>query len=476
MTRVLELGFPVAVVVVICALIAVPHVAGAGSQSAGDPVDLPRNQSPPDIAPGSAATINGAEFASAQAAITAAEPGETVRLTGEFTEQVVVDTPNLRLRAGPGGAVIDGGGEGRVLTIDAANVTVTDLWIRNSGAAVGNEDAGVFVNGTGTTLQDLYMSDIAFGIWVDGVDEVMIEGTRIEGRSDVYPLTDRGNGIQLWETRNTTVRDNEITAVRDGIYYSWAQDVVSRNNTIWNTRFGVHYMYSDDNRLVNNVAVDNDVGYALMISRRLEVVGNVALRNDGTSGHGLLLKGIEESTIAGNELVANRNGVYVYNAQQNEILENLVMKNTVGVFYTAGSAGQAVIDNTFVANGKQVLTTTTQLERWNDSERGNYWADARVADVTGDGISDLRHRPAGIVEQLVLNQPQAAVFTESPAFDAIRLAESSFPIVETPGVVDQHPRIHALHDPGRYADVQHGEVIVVPRTEEAPTEAHHDDH
>jgi nitrous oxidase accessory protein len=65
----------------------------------------------------------------------------------------------------------------------------------------------------------------------------------------------------------------------------------------------------------------------------------------------------------------------------------------------------------------------------------------------------VRHRPAGLVEYLETEQPQAAVFAASPAFDAVRLAESSFPVVEAPGIVDQRPLAEPHHDDWRkYAD------------------------
>ncbi|TKX61571.1 nitrous oxide reductase family maturation protein NosD [Halorubrum sp. ASP1] len=408
------------------------------------------------------ATVDGESFASAQAAVDAADPGETVVLDGRFDERVNASVDGLRLVASADGAVIDGGGEGRVLTLSGENVTLSGVWVRGSGSDLGTEDAGVFVAGDRARIESVRIADTAYGIWVDGADEAVIEDVRIDGREDVYPVTDRGNGIHLFETRGTVVRDTEITRTRDGIYFSWATDVLAENNTIRHTRYGVHYMYSDDNRLVDNVAADNGVGYALMVSEGLTVRNNTALRNDGGSGHGILAKDIEDSAIAGNRLVANRNGLYLYNAQGNRLVDNLIYRNGIGIHSAAVSNNAVVAGNSFVRNGRAAKTARNSLVAWNGTERGNYWSGARTADRDGDGVSEIRHRPIGIVETLVDETPQTAVFANSPAFEAVRLAESSFPVIETPGVVDRRPLVEPNHDWRAYEPT--GEARAANRT------------
>jgi nitrous oxidase accessory protein len=455
--RAAELGFLLAVVGMLVVSATAPFVVAAPDADAEEnfDLDIDRSYEAPDVPAEPTATVDGETYETAQAAVDAADPGETVVLEGRFAENLSINTSGVTVRASDEGAAIDGGGEDDVVVVRGANVTLEDLWIRNSGYEAGNEDSGVYLagNATGATLRGLYLSDITFGVWVNGPDEVTIADSRIEGREDVERRTDRGNGINLWETEGTVIHGNEITDVRDGIYYSWAQGVVTTNNTMWDNRYGVHYMYSDDNRLENNLAVDNDVGYALMVSDGLEVVNNTAVRNDGTSGHGILLKDIERSEIRGNVLVENGNGLYVYNTQDSRIAENLLLRNDVGAHVTAGSGGQEVVANSFIHNADAVTTTTQDLEVWNGTERGNYWSNARTADLDSDGISEVRHRPAGLVEYLETEQPQAAVFAASPAFDAVRLAESSFPVVEAPGIVDQRPLAEPHHDDWRkYAD------------------------
>ena len=467
-----EVGFLVAAVVVATLAFAIPVIAGSGigaiagdmAIAGGGSVDAAGLPSTDSGAPGldvateiaatgvtapdrdGTATVDGESFDSAQAAIDAAESGDTAVLDGRFDERVNASVDDLRLVASEDGAVIDGGGEGRVLTVSGENVTVSGLWVRGSGSDLGSEDAGVFIAGADARIETVRITDTAYGIWVDGVDNAVIEDVRIDGRDDVYPVTERGNGIHLFETSGTVVRDSEITNARDGIYFSWSTDVLAENNTLRQTRYGVHYMYSNDNRLVDNVAADNGVGYALMVSDGLTVRNNTALRSDDTSGHGILARDIEDSTITGNHLVANRAGLYMHNSQDNRVVDNLLYRNAVGIHSSADSESEVVAGNSFVRNDRAARTPRNTLVAWNDTDRGNYWSGARVVDRNGDGVSDIRHRPVGLVENLVANHPQAAVFVNSPAFEAVRLAESSFPVIEAPGIVDARPLAEPNHD------------------------------
>ena len=403
------------------------------------------------------ATVGDREFASLEAALEAVGPGDTIRLEGRFDERVTVETPGVTIEAvSANGAVIDGGGAGTVVTVVAENVTLDDVWIRNSGHERASEDAGVLVQGSGTTLTQVRLTEITFGVWIGEAEGVTVERSTIVGRSDVgHPL--RGNGIHLDRADGAVLRDNYVTTVRDGIYYSWSDGVVSERNVLWDLRYGVHYMYSEDNRLVDNVAFDNDVGFALMVSSNLTIAHNVAVANDGASGQGILVKDVDDSVIRENAVVANGNGIYVYNAHGNAIEDNLVLENAVGLHFTAGSTGERVTNNSFIGNAVPAHASTNAQLHWNTSDRGNYWSAARTVDVDGDGVSAVRYRPTGVAEALVHDRPQAAAFAESPAFDAVRLAESSFPVVEAPGVVDHRPLVDPPHEDWReyYATHDH---------------------
>ncbi|WP_123534854.1 nitrous oxide reductase family maturation protein NosD [Halosimplex salinum] len=406
------------------------------------------------------ATVDGERYDELRAALDAADPGDTVALRGRFdtADAVVVETPNVTIQraeaAGDARPLLDGPGEGDVLVLNATGVTVDGLWVRDSGYETEGNDAAIWVAGDGVTVRDTRVTETTFGIWVDGAADVTLVGNTILGREEVHPLTDRGNGIQLWEATDTDVADNRIADARDGIYFSFAEGVEARNNTLWDLRYGVHFMYSNDNTLTENTAFDNDVGYALMVSEELRLLNNTAVNNTGQSGHGVLLKGIDDTTVRGNHLVGNGNGLFLYNSLDNEIAYNLVAGNDAGVHLSAGSVRESVHHNTFARNALQVRADVGEQVVWNGSV-GNYWAGADARDVDGDGVSETRYRPAGMVQHLTAQHPNASVFTGSPAFEVVRLAERSLPVVEAPGVVDHRPLVDPPHEWRDYYDRSH---------------------
>ena len=421
------------------ALVAAPQGARAGSDIAFDP-PVPEEYSFTPPTDDGTATVDGKAYETVTAALEAADEGDTVRLSGRFDERVTVTTPGLTLTSAAGArAMIDGGENGDVLTVEAPDVTLRRIWVHNSGRETADNDAGVWIAGANATVLDSRLTAVTFGVWVDGVDDVLVKNNTVVGRESVTPLSYRGNGVQLWRTTDTLVEGNRITDVRDGIYYSWASEVTGRANTMWDLRYGVHYMYSDDCSLLNNTAFDNDVGYALMVSQDLHLEENVAVNNSGSSGHGILVKSIDDTVINDNALVRNGNGLFVFNSLNNTIAGNTVLENDIGVHLSAGSVRERVHANDFVNNRQPVHAVVGQQVDWNGTRGGNFWSGATTVDVDKDGVSEVRYKPAGLVEQLTAREPTARVFASSPAFSTIRLAESSLPVVEAPGVVDHHP-------------------------------------
>jgi nitrous oxidase accessory protein len=363
---------------------------------------------------------------------------------------VTLDTPGVTVvGTSPSESVVRGQGEGTVLTVNASDVTVRDVWVTDAGYSTTDNDAAVWVAGANATVDGVRVTNTTFGVWVDGASGATIRDSAIVGRESIARLSDRGNGIQLWEADGAVVANNTITDARDGIYFSWSTDVLARNNTMWDLRYGVHYMYSDHNRLANNTAFDNDVGYALMVSDDIDVVDNVAVNNSGTSGHGVLLKEVDHSRVARNDLVGNGNGLFVYNSMDNDVVDNLVLANDVGVHLTAGSTDARASGNSFVDNGDAMKAVLGEQVAWNGSDRGNYWDGARPVDVDHDGVSEVRFQATGVLDEMSHRQPEVEVFASSPAFDAVRLATRSVPLLETPGVVDHHPLARPAHDDWR---------------------------
>jgi nitrous oxidase accessory protein len=128
---------------------------------------------------------------------------------------------------------------------------------------------------------------------------------------------------------------------------------------------------------------------------------------------------------------------------------NLVVGNDIGIHIAAGSTDGTVTENSFIRNNRPVLAVMSDQVHWNESV-GNYWSRANPTHVDDDGVGDTRYQPAGTVQQVTAEKPAARVFASSPAFDAVRLAESSVPVVQSPGVVDARPLTEPPHENWRH--------------------------
>ena len=409
-----------------------------------------------------------------QAAVDAAAPGDVLRLApGEHQGPVVIDKP-LTLEGEPG-ALLKGNGQGSVVMVTAADVTVRGLRIEGSGSSIETLDAGVHAAATATRalIENNTIVGNLYGIQLHGSKDAVARANRIEGQRE--GRTSRlGNGVSLWNAPGAKVLDNDISFGRDGIFANTSKKNEFRGNRFKNLRFAVHYMYTNDSVIADNVSTGNIVGYAIMYSDRLKVTGNLS---DGDRDNGLLFNYANGSKISGNVVrgraqqaerwttngqrfaadpdmprpdagaPAARKGtrigpekcVFIYNANRNRFDGNLFEGCEIGVHFTAGSEGNAMSGNAFVRNRNQVKYVGTRSLDWSSEGRGNYWSDNPAFDLDGDGLADNPYRPNDMIDRVLWEAPAAKVLVNSPAVQVIRWAQARFPAVFPGGVVDNHP-------------------------------------
>lgn len=370
-------------------------------------------------------------------AVAAARPGDVLELgTGVHRGPVVIDRP-LTLE-GEKGAVVDGGGKGKVIDVTAPDVTIRGLTVRGSGISLADLDAAIFLSKTAAraVVENNDIEGNLVGVYVHGPADAVVKNNRIAGRTDLR-MNERGNGVYLWNSDRTKVVGNDIWGGRDGIFTNVARHVVFRDNRIYGVRFAIHYMYTHDGEVADNISIGNHIGYALMFSDRLKIRGNLS---DGDRDYGLLFNYANYSEIDGN---AVRHGgekcVFIYNANINRFTRNWFEGCRIGIHFTAGSEGNTVSGNAFVANEVQVKYVGTRYLDWSAEGRGNYWSDNPAFDLNGDGIADTAYRPNDIIDQVVWRYPAAKLLLNSPAVQAIRWAQSQFPAVQPGGVIDSAP-------------------------------------
>lgn len=407
-----------------------------------------------------------------QEIVAEAAPGDVIVLqAGDYSGPVVIDKPLVL--AGKAGATVTGNGRGSVIAITAPDVTVRGLSVTGSGMDLTLRDSGIYADktATGAIIEENTVTGNMFGIYLYGAVDSVARNNKVVGLKSGR-MSQAGSGVTVWNAPGAKVIGNDISFGRDGIATTASKKNVFSGNHFSNLRFGIHYMYTNDSVVSDNVSTGNSVGYAIMFSNRLEITGNIS---DGDRDHGLLLNSANNSDIRENVVIgrmqpidrwlsagvqSGEHGVpqsdeevdisegerlgpekcvFMYNANRNHFTDNRFEGCSIGIHFTAGSEGNAVSGNAFIANRNQVKYVGTRYIDWSSEGRGNYWSDNPAFDLNGDGIGDNPYRPNDLIDRVLWTSPQAKVLTTSPAVQVIRWAQSQFPALLPGGVVDSHP-------------------------------------
>jgi nitrous oxidase accessory protein len=376
-----------------------------------------------------------------------AQAGDTLLLApGVHPGPITIDR-STTLR-GEDGAIIDGGGVGTVVTVDAAGVRVENITVQGSGLQLSTEDSGLFITASGDDAKILNnrVENNLIGIYLKGPSNAVVQGNTIVGRQDLR-VNERGNGIQIWNSPGSIVQGNHIRYGRDGIFVATSRDNTFRDNSFADLRFAVHYMYTNTSSVIDNVSTGNKVGYALMYSTQLTATGN---RSYGDSERGFFFNFTNDSTISGNTVMpgegrpAPEKCVFIYNSNFNTISGNHFEACQIGIHFTAGSEQNDLSENNFIANRNQVKYVGTRSLEWSKLQRGNYWSDHVSFDLDGDGIANQPYRPNSIADQILWRYPMAKLLMNSSVLQILQWAQSEFPALHPGGVKDSHPLMQPL--------------------------------
>jgi nitrous oxidase accessory protein len=415
-------------------------------------------------------TLN-AGAATLQERIDAAAPNETIRLdAGVHYEAIKINKP-LTLTGKPG-AEIRGNGSGKVVTIAADDVTIHGLRITGSGLRLSDDDAAVFVTGNRAKIENCIIADSLHGVYLKKVSGAQILNNRIQGKTTLVASTEpvekgigqssencdttlvanrRGNGVHQWNCEGNLIRGNEISDVRDGIYFSFTNNSRVENNFIHHARYGLHYMYSDANIFENNTFTKNAAGAAIMFSKNMVVRGNQFVSNRGYRAYGLIFQSSDNSRLERNEISENAVGLSFNQCNQNEVAGNRVTRNYIGLRFGSNSDGNHFTENTFVGNLHPIETGASDVSGslWAVHGIGNLWDTELGLDLDRDGIIDLPHRELDLFGILRRDFPSIAFLSESPAVKLLRFANERAVIpgmssIEDPAPLTSHFwRIHA---------------------------------
>lgn len=366
-------------------------------------------------------------------------PGDVLRLEeGVYQGPVRIDKP-LHL-IGNGHVVIDGGGVGPVIRVDADWVKLEGLVIRNSGHRSREDKAGVLLNGSYCQVVKNRFEKCVMGIILTENQGNRITGNQFDGFRD-KAVHLRGNAIDLDRTHNNRIENNRIDGFQDGVYVERSTKNLLVGNRVTRSRYGFHFMIqADRNQVRQNEVGQSRIGVLVMESDQIVITGNRLHGNRSFQGYGVVLYGTEGTVVKNNVIADNAIGLMLEKATNNRVVENTVIGNQLGLEATAEAMDNQIVRNNFIANQWQVRQAGDWTNMLGDGIKGNFWDDYLGLDRDGDGVGDAPHEVQRWFSVLTARFPVLELYSHSPAVAALM----SIPVGGEGEPVDRYPLVKPM--------------------------------
>ncbi len=383
-------------------------------------------------------------YTTIEAALADAHDGDTVEVHGGAQAYPALVVEKSVTLVGADWPVIDGGGQGTVVMLNAPGIVFQGFEVRGSGVEPDRDHAGVTLTAPNITVEDNRLSDVLFGVFVEGADGAVVRGNDIASKVQ-YDSGRKGDGIRVWYSKDVVVEGNHVHDARDVVLW-YAENIVVRDNLFEGGRYGLHLMYCNNSQVEGNRVLNNSVGVYTMYSSNVILRGNDIRGQRGPSGYALGFKDADFVEVTGNVVVDNRAGIFMdgtpFNPQSwGRFNGNIFAFNDVGAILLTAVRGNTFENNTFWENVEQVALQGGGHPGENIWQ-GNYWSDYAGFDADGDNLGESPYTSERFFESLTDREPMLRALIYSPAAQTIEFAASSFPIIKPqPKLVDESPRL-----------------------------------
>ena len=370
-----------------------------------------------------------------QDAIDRAPVGSTIKLpAGVYRGNITINKP-LRIIGQGEGVIIDGGGEGTVITTKGSFITLKNLTIINSGERHDKLDAAIAMSeGKQCEISNCVIKDTLFGIDLQMVSNSIISNNTITSKD--LDLGLRGDGLRLWYSNDNIVNKNALVRSRDMVVWYSHGNVISEN-TGEHCRYSLHFMYAGKNIVKDNRYQYNSVGIFFMYSQDTVATGNVVKSSLGATGMGIGLKDVSNFTIKDNTVIYCAQGLYIdrspFEPDTNNWIEgNNLLYNAEAIHFHSLSENNIIKDNTIMGNIEDIVNDSRGSKTNENEIVGNYWDNYAGFDKNGDNIGDTPHKVYQYADQLWVYNPDVKFFYGSPVISLLnflaKLAPFSKPL------------------------------------------------
>jgi nitrous oxidase accessory protein len=281
---------------------------------------------------------SGCDFSSIQTAIDAATSGDTINvLSGTYNEQIIIDKSLILQGENRDTTIIDGGGTGDVVLINADNVVFKGFKIINSGE-----------NPSGLPYNGIKLLSANYCMVSDNI------------------VSNNDHGIALWTSSNNNLVENNIASnnnvgivIADNSKYN----TIRENNASFNFYHGINpYLNSDENIIVRNTVLNN--GY-----------------------YGITPDSAHDNMITENFVSGNTYGIYTYSYYSQSSGNKIYHNNIIGNINQAyDDSGLNFWDNGYPSGGNY----------WSDYIGADNFKGPNQDQPGSDGIGDIPYNIMGI--------------------------------------------------------------------------------
>ena len=374
-------------------------------------------------------------------AIEQASAGDTIWINkAVYRENNIIITKPLTI-IGRDHPVIDGEYKGQIIQFKTDSFTIDGLLIRNVGQSYTVDYAGVHISKSKKfIIRNMILENVFFGMLIEKSKNGLIENNLVS--SQAYDEVKSGNGIHLWHCENIIIRKNELSRLRDGIYFEFVKNSeIYENFSHDNVRYGLHFMFSNSDNYHDNVFVNNGSGVAVMFSKHIQMRRNTFAQNWGMASYGLLLKEIYDAEIINNTFLKNTIGINIEGCTRIHYAHN-DFKNNGWALKIAGACYKNVFEkNNFLFNAFD-LSYNGQLN--NNSFNQNYWSSYTGYDLDKNGTGDVPYRPVKLFSYIVNQTPETIILLRSLFVDIINFSEKVTPVFTPDNLIDKQPAMNPL--------------------------------
>ena len=368
--------------------------------------------------------------------INQASNGDTVLVDkGLYKEGNIILEKSILLK-GIDYPVLDGENKYEILTVHANFAIVEGFKIQHGGRSELKDLAGILVyDSDGVIIIDNILDDTNFGIITQHTKNTTIKNNHITayGKSEVQS----GNGINCWRSDSLLIIGNTIKGHRDGIYFEFVTNsLVWRNISTRNVRYGIHFMFSHHDTYIGNVFEENESGVAVMYTTHIHMYNNHFLNNWGDAAYGILLKDITDSDISGNFFTQNTVGILMEGCSRIKMYKNAFYNNGWALKISSSSDDNEFTNNNFIGNTFDISTSgSLVLNTFN----GNYWDKYEGYDLNKDNVGDVPYRPVSMYSMVIESNPAALMLFRSLIVTLLDKSEKILPGVTPEQLKDERP-------------------------------------